>query len=575
MTISPKPRDKIMTTGRIILPDSGTMAAASSPTKRFLLHSLWVVVPFCALLALTWSAWRADADTRGSRFLESAIQNAERTLDDVTAKLGPWSPMPDNRSTEDPPPPNEDPAANSARERYEAGDYEGVLGSPESLRSSAGLPLRKLAALQLLRKESDPGRLGELVTVLTSSLDFVSPPFLEEAERRFVKLKITPPPALANWRGRWQRAAVESAFRTGLDETTAAVWREHEGTTFLIETNSRSREWRVTSGAEVRAVSAEVHKNATRNLADGLAIHLSVGGKTMAGPVGKIPSFIKDRNGWKTEVVVADGDAYLRGDIRTRNFMTAVISVAGLAVVFGLVQAGRAYLKAVELARRQSEFMAAVSHEMRTPLAAMRLLAENLESGVADRAGQREQHTKLIREECTRLGDLVDNVLAFTRGGKGEPFDAFDVAAMVADAASLVEPMAARRNIRFECAVESFPEPPSGDVAALRRALLNLLDNALKHTPDGGKVSCHAFPADGETWKLEVTDTGPGIPITERERIFDAFYRIGDELRRTTPGTGLGLALVKRTAEAHGGTITVADAPGGGSVFTLSLPIKP
>lgn len=122
-----------------------------------------------------------------------------------------------------------------------------------------------------------------------------------------------------------------------------------------------------------------------------------------------------NRDLWRAEIVLADEAAYLRHDLRTRNFMAAVISVAGLAVVFWLMQAGRAYLGAVELARRQSEFMAAVSHEMRTPLAAMRLLAENLASGVADRAGQREDHTRMIREECSRLGDLVDNVLARIR----------------------------------------------------------------------------------------------------------------------------------------------------------------
>ena len=133
-------------------------------------------------------------------------------------------------------------------------------------------------------------------------------------------------------------------------------------------------------------------------------------------------------------MVLADEAAYLRSEVWTRNVITSVIGVAGLAVAIGLVLAGRAYLRAVELARRQAEFMAAVSHEMRTPLAAMRLLAENLESGVADRAGQRQDHTRMIREECTRLGDLVDNVLAFTGGGTGEPFEAFDVAAMVADA---------------------------------------------------------------------------------------------------------------------------------------------
>jgi signal transduction histidine kinase len=123
--------------------------------------------------------------------------------------------------------------------------------------------------------------------------------------------------------------------------------------------------------------------------------------------------------------------------------------------------------------------------------------------------------------------------------------------------------------------VAPFPVPPHGDVAALRRALLNLLDNALKHTPAGGHVNCHAGPLDDAHWSIEVTDTGAGIPPRERRRIFDAFYRIGDELRRTTPGTGLGLALVKRTAEAHGGRVEVDDAPGGGARFTITLPLHP
>jgi signal transduction histidine kinase len=326
--------------------------------------------------------------------------------------------------------------------------------------------------------------------------------------------------------------------------------------------------------SDVRAAAAEAMKIPTLNLADGLAVHLSVAGKSVAGQAG-FPFSIKDRDGWKTEVILTDEEAYDRSEIQTRNFITAVISVAGLAALFGLLQSGRAYLRAVELARRQSEFMAAVSHEMRTPLAAMGLLAENLESGVADRAGQREEHTKLIREECTRLGGLVDNVLAFTRDGRAEPYEAFDVAAMIADAASLVKPMAVRRNINFEIHVADFPEAPQGDAAALRRALLNLLDNALKHTPTGGQITCHAHPLDETHWTIEVTDTGPGIPAAERARVFEAFYRIGDELRRTTPGTGLGLALVKRTADAHGGRVEVDDAPHGGSCFTLTLPIHP
>ncbi len=564
-----------MTTGKKFPPRSRNMTAARSPMKRFLLHSLWLVLPFCALLALTWNAWRSDASTRRSRLLESAIRFSERTLDDASANLGPWSPIPETDHADTPPLPNDDPKAAEALKRYDAGDFEGVLGGPESLRSASGLALRSLAALQLLRKETDPARLTELAAVLTSSVDFVTPLFLEEAEKRFAELKTTPPPTLANWRGHWQRAKAEAALLQEIDESRPAIWKEHDGVSYLVEFNARSREWRVSTEADVRTAAAEAMKMAVINLADGLAIHLSVAGKTVSGRAGLIPFSIKEHNGWKSEVVLADENAYVRSEIRTRNFITAVISVAGLSALLGLIQSGRAYLRAVELARRQSEFMAAVSHEMRTPLAAMGLLAENLESGVADRAGQRNEHTRMIREECARLGGLVDNVLAFTRDGRTEPHEAFDVAAMVADATSLMKPMADRGNIMFEAEVAEFPEAPHGDAAALRRTLLNLLDNALKHTPADGKVTCRVQPLDENLWSIEVTDTGPGIPADERARIFEPFYRIGDELRRSTPGTGLGLALVKRTAEAHGGRITIDDAPNGGSRFTLTLPIHP
>ncbi len=543
--------------------------------RRFLLHTLWVVLPFCILVGLSWNAWRADAETRRRRLLESSNRCALLALDQSRNRLGAWSPISRIGSLSAPPLPSDDLAARKVRERYEAGDYEGVMGSAESVRSEAGLPLRALAALQLLRRETDPGRLGELVAVLAGPMDFVSPLFLEAAERRFSELKIPAPLALTGWRARWQRATREAELARRLVRTVPAAWMEQGGQIYLVETDGSSGNWRVSEKADVEAAVATELAGESNGVAEGLGISISVAGKTVAGPNGKFVLSSSEVGGWKTEVVAVNQEAYLRSEVRTRNVITAVIVVAGLAVLFGLVQAGRAYLRAVELARRQSEFMAAVSHEMRTPLTAMRLLAENLESGVADRAGQREEHTRLIREECARLGDLVGNVLAFSGGGIAEPFEAFDVAAMVADAASLVKPMAVRRGIDFECTSADFPEPPSGDVAALRRALLNLLDNALKHTPDGGKVSCRVFAADAELWKMEVSDTGPGIPIAERGRVFEAFYRIGDELRRTTPGTGLGLALVKRTAEAHGGTITVSDAVGGGSIFTLTLPLKP
>lgn len=122
--------------------------------------------------------------------------------------------------------------------------------------------------------------------------------------------------------------------------------------------------------------------------------------------------------------------------------------------------------------------------------------------------------------------------------------------------------------------MEPLPERPGGDAAALRRALLNLLDNALKHTPDGGTVRCEIRAAAPAHWQIEVSDTGPGVPEAERERIFEPFYRIGSELRRTTPGVGLGLALVRRTAFEHCGQVAVSNSPDGGACFTLTLPLQ-
>ena len=554
------------------------MASARPPLHRFLLHSLWVVVPFVVLLALTWRAWRADENTRSQRYLEDARQAAGRALEAADRNLGAWEPVPARPVDEAPSAAGAtDEAARTARARYEAGEYEAVLGSPSTLRSEAGLSLRKLAALQLLRKESDPARLGELAAILTESLDFASPPFLEEAEKRFRTLGLPLPPCLDGWAERWRRAEVESNWlreMAAAREWPAATWREAGGVRYLIESTARRDSWRIRPEPEVREAADKALQDLRWGVADGLALRVTVGGREIAGPEGGFFLFdTVERGAWKNQVGLTDEVAYRRQDTRRRNLMAGVAALGGLAVVIGLVQAGRAYLRAVELARRQSEFMAAVSHEMRTPLAAVRLLAENLESGLAERTGQTGEHVRLIREESERLGGLVENVLAFSRGERKFVPEEFDVRAMIDEAVAPVGPLAAAKGVALVIEVGSFPEPPQGDAAALRRALLNLLDNALKHTPAEGTIRCEASPAAPGWWRIVVSDTGPGIPAAERARIFEPFYRIGDELRRATPGTGLGLALVKRTAEAHGGRVTATEAPGGGACFTVELPL--
>ena len=267
------------------------MAAARSPLRRFFLHSLWVVVPFCGLAGLSWNAWRTDAETRRGRMLESASRGALRVLDKGRSQLGPWSLVAGSRRLSGPPQPSDDPAAREVRKRYAAGDYEAVLGSAETVRSEAGLPLRALAALQLLRHETDPGRLGELAAVLAGALDFVSPLFLEEAKGRFAALKLPLPSALAGWRDRWQRAQVEAELSGQLVSGVPAKWRELDGKTYLVETDAEAGKWPVSALAEVETTMARELAGEARGLPDGLGISIRVGEKTVAGPSGKVAFF--------------------------------------------------------------------------------------------------------------------------------------------------------------------------------------------------------------------------------------------------------------------------------------------
>lgn len=552
------------------------MGDGTSPMRRFLLHVMWMVLPFCALVWIAWRASDSQSKLDEQRRVEQAGRVADRAMEEARLALGDWSQMPQSDVLDFPPLPPDGDRGRNARERYEAGDYEGVLGSPASIRSEAGLPLRSLAALQLMRKETDFGRLDELANIIVESPGFVSPLLLEEAERRFTELGLPLPVKIAGWRKQWAKMKAEPAIARELQarkEWISAVWLDHEGTTYLVE-RGLGGGWRVNTEDVVVAAASESRRgNKYALLPDGLAIVLSADEKPLSGPADQPELYRNSNDLWMAQVVLVDAEAFYRYGRFTRNFVLIMAALTGLAATPGLVQAVRSYARAVELARRQGEFMAAVSHEMRTPLAAMRLLAENLESGVAERAGKGAEHARMIREECTRLGELVGNVLAFSRKSDDEPREAFDVAAVVGEVAALVRPLADRKGIDFVVRVEGFFREPEGEVESLRRLLLNLLDNALKHTPEGGSVVCEVLPDGADAWRIEVRDSGPGVPVVERKKIFEAFYRIGDELRRTTPGTGLGLALVKRTAEAHGGEVRVTDAVEGGACFTVVMPL--
>ena len=235
--------------------------------------------------------------------------------------------------------------------------------------------------------------------------------------------------------------------------------------------------------------------------------------------------------------------------------------------------------RAVERERRlnamKSDFVASVSHELRAPVASIRLMADALNAEKIEPHTVREFH-RLISREGARLTTLIENVLDFARieqGRKRWHFEMSDLGALVTETLALMEPLAAEKGITFVLA--SFPKVEANvDPGAIQQALVNLLDNAIKFSPAGSQVEI-VLTENLSNWEIQITDQGPGIPAAEYQRIFQKFHRLGSELRRETQGTGIGLSLVKAVAEAHGGRVVLASAVGQGSTFTLIGPISP
>jgi signal transduction histidine kinase len=226
-----------------------------------------------------------------------------------------------------------------------------------------------------------------------------------------------------------------------------------------------------------------------------------------------------------------------------------------------------------EVTRLRNDFVAGVSHELRTPLAQIRLFAQLLRKGTLHSAPDTDRALRIIDQEARRLTFLVDNVLDFARSERPAQRIApvvTDVAAEACEALEAFEPLAEERGI------ELHEELQTGtyalvDPRALRQILLNFLDNAAKYGPRGQTISVGAVRTDG--WvRLWVDDGGPGVPESERERIWRPFYRIAPD-DSTVPGSGIGLAVVKELVAQHGGRVHVERAPAGGARFVAELPV--
>jgi signal transduction histidine kinase len=233
-----------------------------------------------------------------------------------------------------------------------------------------------------------------------------------------------------------------------------------------------------------------------------------------------------------------------------------------------------------ELGRLRDDFVSGVSHELRTPLAQIRLLAELFRMGKVPTDEGKERSLRIIDEEARRLSFLVDSILSFTRARKQPDQLApvrTDIAAEIEEIIAGFAPLAQAQGMTITTRLHG-GLVADVDRSALRQVLLNLLDNAVRYGPRGQTVTVATAsgPAHEGTWTLEVSDQGPGVPSHERERIFDAYYRMKRDAGGAVGGTGIGLAVVRRLVTEHGGDVHVAPPRPGenGTRFVVTLPVS-
>lgn len=285
------------------------------------------------------------------------------------------------------------------------------------------------------------------------------------------------------------------------------------------------------------------------------------------GPPGHWRLLARHRAGSVDAVVAA---------VRRRNLAVSggVLALLLASAVLIVVSAQRAR----RLADRQVEFVAGVSHELRTPLAVICAAGDNLAAGVVTNPATAREYGRVVRDEGRRLAEMVERVLDLAgtySGHRKWRFEDVDVEPLLAACVASLESFARERGLAIERGIGGSPDRVHVEPSALRRAITNLLQNAILHGGDGGFVSLRAEssgPEGERKVRITVEDRGHGIPAAEVPHLFEPFFRGAEAVSTQTRGSGLGLSLVKRIVDAHGGEVEVTTAPGRGSAFTIVLP---
>jgi len=295
---------------------------------------------------------------------------------------------------------------------------------------------------------------------------------------------------------------------------------------------------------------------------------------TITGPLQKMAQAAQaiSRGSFKEKVDVKSADEL--GDLaQAMNSMSDEIS----ALIDSLTQEKE---KLRALIEERTNMMSDISHDLRTPVTSIRGFVEALRDGIIKDEAERAHTLDIIHEESERLARLVDDLFYMARLESEESpveMKEIDLLALVRNTVETITPLAMEKDLSVRLstdeAVASLGQVKIvGSADRLTRAILNLLDNAVKYSPRGGQVKVNVKVEDGNA-VVSVSDEGPGIPADEIPRLFERFYRADKARSRARPGAGLGLSIAKLIVEQHGGSVRVDSVVGRGSTFSVSLPM--
>lgn len=290
-------------------------------------------------------------------------------------------------------------------------------------------------------------------------------------------------------------------------------------------------------------------------------------------------SFGKILYAWDLQLAPRDVETLQAQAERQRVLGPVLVILSTVIIGVGLIIVWLGVLAERRASRLKSDFIANVSHELKTPLSLIRMFGEMVATGRHKGPEAVKQYGGIITRESERLTHLIDNVLDFARLERGKAsyhFGQGDLADLLERAVELCRYRLDKEKLRLEIFNDEDLPAVRMDENALTLVVLNLVDNAIKYASEGGAVhvGIKRMPGGVMLW---VRDFGAGIPLAERERIFDRFYRAQNAREHNIRGSGIGLSLVKHIAESHGGRVTVQvphglDRPGVGTIFGVHLP---